>query len=496
MHFAVIGGGATGVSLVDSLARRGLAQTMDLTVYEPAKDMGRGNAYRPDTHSARLNRQAEFMSIRHHEPKHFLEWLGRHHDPQVREYARCGTFPPRNLFGDYVSDAFTDLQDHWKRQGRRLEVVHHAAVSMTRRPSGRGVRVGTADGVLREHDAAALCVGTAAPVDYYGLSGHQRYTNDPYPLWITVETIAPDEHVTVLGTSLTAVDITMALLDRGHHGPITMVSRRGLLPGVRQRHRDLTPEVLTEAAVRAAAAAPGGLTLAAVLDLMRAELAAHGIDPGILDQEGDPGEDPTGRLARHLDLAAREEVWQPLLITAANDLIELVWSCWSDDERERYLRDFHHIFQSLCNPMPMATASRLHSAIEAGQLRVLAGVRDVRPAGDGFEVVCRDTVFPTDAVVNSAKGERASSPLAATALCTSLVAAGLGRHDRFGGLTIDPADNRLVPAQGAEPSEVFALGQLAAGCLYYTSSLAMITRRVEMTADRVAEAITLHTAEK
>ncbi|OIK07773.1 hypothetical protein BIV23_02000 [Streptomyces monashensis] len=477
------------MSLVDALARRGLTQEIDLTVYEPAKEIGRGNAYRTDARSALLNRQAEFMSIRWSEPRHFLGWLGNHQDPEVRAYARLGSFPPRQLFGDYTSECFERLKDSWTDHGRSIDVVHETAVSMTRGHAGQGLVIATASGASRMYDGAALCVGTAAPVDCYGLAGHPRYVNDPYPLWITVETVGRDDHVTVLGTSLTAVDIVTALLDRGHRGPITMVSRRGLLPGVRQRHRDTTAEALTEAAVRRMADGPRGLTLAAVLDLMRAELAAHAIDPGILDKEADPREDPAGRLARHLELAEREVLWQPLLITAANDLIELVWSLWSDAERNTYLRDYHHIFQSLCNPMPMPTAHKLLSAVEAGQLRLRRGIQDVRAHGEAFTVVCRDETFRTDAVINSAKREKAPSPSAATALCASVVNAGLGRYNPFGGLTVDSADNRLVPADGSASSPVFALGQLAAGSLYYTSSLAMIARRVELVADRVTEAV-------
>ncbi|MCB5165020.1 FAD/NAD(P)-binding protein [Streptomyces bambusae] len=491
MKFAIIGGGATSVSLVDALDRRGLTQEIDLAVYEPEKEIGRGNAYRVDAGSALLNRQAEFMSIRWNEPRHFLGWLEKHPDPEVRAYAHPGTFPPRYLFGDYTSESFARLRDSWGDHGRSIEVFHDTAVSMTRGHEGRGIGITTASGTTHTYDGAALCVGTAEPVDCYGLAGNPRYTNDPYPLWVTVETVDPDDHVAVLGTSLTAVDIVMALLDRGHRGPITMVSRRGLLPGVRQQHRDTTSAVLTETAVRRAADAPEGLTLAAVLELMRAELAAHGIDPGILDGEADPGEEPAARLARHLDLAERAELWQPLLITAANDLIELVWSLWSDTERATYLRDYHHIFQSLCNPMPLRTAQRLLAAAGAGQLRMLGGIVDVRTQGEAFDLVCRDETFRADAVINSAKRETAPSPAAATALCASLVNAGLGQYDDFGGLTVSTADNRLVTAGPAAPSPVFALGQLSAGSLYYTSSLAMIARRVELVADRIAEAVAL-----
>ncbi|MEW2498670.1 FAD/NAD(P)-binding protein [Streptomyces nodosus] len=486
MEFAIIGGGATGVSLADALARRGLTRELDLTIYEPEKEIGHGNAYRPDLSSSLLNGEIEFMSIRRAEPRHFQEWLSRHHDPRARQHSLSGSFAPRHLFGDYISDSFGRLEEAWQAGGRPIGVIPQSAVHLSLGTNGERVRLTAADGSVREYDAAALCVGTTAPADVYGLAGSPRYIDDPYPLRVTVETIEPYEHVTVLGTGLTAVDVVLALLHQDHRGPITMASRRGLLPGVRQRYRQLSASVLTEAAVLEAAAEPGELSLAAVLRLMNAELETHGIAPGILNQEVDPTEAPADRLTRHVDLAERGEVWHPLLINAANDVIELVWSRWSDAERRTFLRDYHHVFQSLLHPMPMSTATRLLSTIRAGQLRVIGGVRNVRATTDGFTVTARETTFTTDILINSAKNDKPAPPTAASALCASAVEAGLGRYDPFGGLTIDTTDNRLIPADSSRPAPVFVLGQLAAGCLYYTSSLGMITRRAEMVADYVA----------
>ena len=75
MEFAIIGGGAAGVSLADALARRGLTRELDLTIYEPEKEIGQGNAYRADLASSLLNGEIEFMSIRRAEPRQFQEWL-------------------------------------------------------------------------------------------------------------------------------------------------------------------------------------------------------------------------------------------------------------------------------------------------------------------------------------------------------------------------------------------------------------------------------------
>jgi hypothetical protein len=52
---------------------------------------------------------------------------------------------------------------------------------------------------------------------------------------------------------------------------------------------------------------------------------------------------------------------------------------------------------------------------------------------------------------------------------------------------MDSVTNRLIPKAGVPASEIYVLGELAADCLYYTNSLAMVSRRVEMVADEIAK---------
>ncbi|MCP2775379.1 FAD-dependent oxidoreductase, partial [Salmonella enterica subsp. enterica serovar Typhimurium] len=53
------------------------------------------------------------------------------------------------------------------------------------------------------------------------------YINDPWSG--AVEHIGTDERVLILGSGLTMLDVVVDLARRGHRGPITALSRRGLL---------------------------------------------------------------------------------------------------------------------------------------------------------------------------------------------------------------------------------------------------------------------------
>jgi len=77
-------------------------------------------------------------------------------------------------------------------------------------------------------------------------------------------------------------------------------------------------------------------------------------------------------------------------------------------------------------------------------------------------------------------------PQAAGELVSSLLRNGLARECAWGGLDVDPMTNALLGPHsiGARP-RLFALGELAAGTLYYTSSLKMITSWVETTTEQL-----------
>jgi len=48
-----------------------------------------------------------------------------------------------------------------------------------------------------------------------------------------------------------------------------------------------------------------------------------------------------------------------------------------------------------------------------------------------------------------------------------------------GGVKVDPATLKILRRNGRPNPNLFAIGQLAAGDLYYTSSLVMITQQIE-----------------
>ncbi|MGW1175127.1 FAD/NAD(P)-binding protein [Kitasatospora sp. NPDC002543] len=476
MRVGVIGGGAAGTSVLDALVRRHDGRRpIEVTVFEADKQYGPGRAYQADSSAALVNQPARHMSLRHDQPDHFLAWYrARAPLPADPDF-----YVPRTLFGEYLESSFHQAVEDGAAVSVRVRTVGERVVALFR--SGAGFLARTPAGEEHPLDAAFLCTGSSEPVDSYGLAGLPGFLPDPYPLRTVADTIRPDAAVSVLGTGLSAVDLVLELARRDHRGPLRMVSRNGLLPGVRNPAVSVPTLVATPSEIRALAARPGGLTVAALGDLVARELAAHGLDPAAVLRACRVEAQPYDRLRRHLDAAERGERWQAVLAQITGDSqIEDAWSLLAEPDRRHFQRDWHAMAVSLWSPMPLDSARTLAELVEAGRLEILRGVRSAAPHPDraGFLLQGEEFTHAADHVVNTVRPLSAAVPLRAVELMDSLVAGGLARPHRFGGLRIDLATNRVLAPDGTPTPGLYALGQPAVGELHAaTSNLSMISRR-------------------
>ncbi|MEU7989570.1 FAD/NAD(P)-binding protein [Streptosporangium canum] len=486
MKLGIIGGGGAAVALLAALTRDRLPN-LDITVFEPAKNVGPGRAYLPDSDIALLNVSAERMSVLPDAPGHFLEWVKERGGLNGRPVSPAA-FLPRRLFGEYLADVAAEITDRLAGRGKSVRTVGSPVIRLRQGPVG--FHALTEDGRRFDGlDRVVLCVGTGGPVDVYRLARTPGYINDSYPLSAQLAAIQHEAHVLVLGTGLTAVDTVLFLLENGHRGGITMASRNGLLPTVRTSATAPELRHLSHAAVRAALAVDPVMTGERLLALLDRELQEVGTGLNRACAEAVPGESVARRLRRQLQQARDGgALWQPVIIEAMHESVELIWHAMPDAERRRFLTRWHRKFVSLLSPMPQQTAVRLQTAADAGQLRVVRGVHGIRPGESPLPAFLASTGagdIAADIVVNTTRPAAAAIPEAAIPLVESLVKAGVARRHPLGGVDVARYTNRVLAADGSENRNLFALGHLTSGTHYYTSSMLIIGRQARVVADQL-----------
>lgn len=483
ISIAVIGGGASAVCLIDALARE-QAGPGTITVFEPSPNLWRGRAYQVDTEVIKVNATPDDMSVRVGDLRHFERWLeirerivddGGSTDP----YSGA-RFVPRTVYGEYLEQSAYAALGELRRRGWRVDLVGTAVVG-ARRTAG-SVLLDTDNGTAGAFDYAVLCVGGDGPKDAYGLAGAPGFVADPYPVSAGLGDVGEREHVAIIGSGLTAVDIILYFAEHGHQGPITLLSRKGVLPAVRQRPMEIHLNHLAKDRVRALARRRREMPMEEFGALVRAELADAGADLDALHAEiaGIEDEPPVERLRRHFAAVNSPDPGLRILQRAVPEIGPDVWPLLPERDRAQVLRSHYRTIMSLCCPMPPGSAARLLTLIEAGQLEIRSGLQKIAVrSGGGFEVATSDgEVFAVDTVVNAVNAAEDRIPAAAVPLVNSLVGGGAAARHPHGGLRLERATSRLI-AGGTPDPRLYGLGTIGAGSLFFTFGIPSLVDRSE-----------------
>ncbi|MBB4234978.1 putative NAD(P)/FAD-binding protein YdhS [Rhizobium esperanzae] len=342
---AIIGGGVSGAGVAYHLARASRGEHPVILVFEPRAELGRGLAYDTDDPAHRINVPAAKMSLQPDELGEFQAWIEARDaaadDPGAKR-PDGSLFPRRRLFGDYVASLLKPLLEDGSVRHCR------AAVTGVERHAGRWT-IRDDKGGVTQADIVAIATShppPAAPGRLASrLAAHPRFVADTTrPGALAV--VRPHDRVLVIGNGLTAADVIASLAERGHDGPVTAISRRGL----RSRGHAPVPQQLFGDFISDAAHSAVSLLTAirAAIDAAKAQgISWH----GVLDQVRAQGYD----------------LWQALPIAERRRLV-------------RHLRPYWDVHRFRIAPQVEAV---LDTAVAAGRLEILAGsVADARVDGE------------------------------------------------------------------------------------------------------------------
>ncbi|MCX5125942.1 FAD/NAD(P)-binding protein [Streptomyces sp. NBC_00347] len=470
MDIAIVGAGAAAVGLLDALAA-----TADgpgaITVFEPSPHLWRGRPYGPDLDTVLVNAPPAVMSIRHGDFGHYAAWLGPRGTAHLDERLDR-PLVPRALYGAYLTHTAETALATLQEDGWRVRIVTARVTGAAR--SGTGWSLRTEDGRGHEADHLALCVGGGTPPDPYGLGGAPGFVGDPYPLARTLDGVPPGSGIAVIGSGLTAVDVVVSLAARGHTGPITLLSRSGVLPHVWQRPVEHRPRHVTAERVAALHRQQGAVTLDDLIGLLRAELAEAGEDFEAFAAEllAAESEEPVRRLRTQLAAVDDSGIGRRVLQETAHSVGPYAWRLLPETDRVRLRRHFR-LATSVASPMVPVNAATMLRLLDSGQLTVAAGVRGIEAVDGVFRVHDDDGGERTfDVAVNAVNPPPRAIPRAAGPLVTALVADGAAELHPAGGLV--PADPRL-----------HVVGDLAGGGPFITSSIAGVAAQANLAAQRL-----------
>ena len=210
---AVIGGGASAVLLLAHLARRGDAGSLAVDLYDRTDRFGKGVAYSTSHDCHLLNVRAASMSAYQDERDHFAHWAASYGYQPLH-------FVPRKLYGRYLTQQLEQSE-------KIIAVKRIVSDVVSSKRSAGGFDLATKDGTLA-YDQVVLASGNVRPLSPRCEGDAQGYFCDPWTA--NFETLLKARTIALIGSGLTAVDMVLALNERGYGGEILIFSRNALMP--------------------------------------------------------------------------------------------------------------------------------------------------------------------------------------------------------------------------------------------------------------------------
>ncbi len=465
---AIVGASAAAVALAAALAAR--AARLRIAVIDPAPRVGGGGVYRDDLASILLNTQAGEIALVPGDALHFTRWLARRRGTAVE--AELGTYAPRPHFGAYLGELFDELRASSGLELHKLE-DHVDRIA----PDAGGSRLTLRSGGSLRARAVVIAIGPGRPADPYRLDRSEGYIHCPFPARLRLGAISPARRVLVLGSQLTAIDVAIALGELGHAGPIVLASRRGDLPLVKAGSSVRPPDEDLEH-FRGHHRRHGRLPLWLLVRSFRRRLAARGVRLRDYLRMGET-RDGAAAFRRHVALASARDPAAVIVEPAIVDALAML----SEDDMATFMRIAYPAMMYRHTAIPLGNAHRILGLLDAGQLAVRGGLRDVVRDGAGFTARFSDgATAHADVVVNATGAARSTCGAGARAPLAGLCAAGLVREIATGGARVSP-EGRLIAASGQPLAGTYLLGHDSIGTHAFINSLSMIAMLAGQVAD-------------
>ncbi|MEB2588740.1 MULTISPECIES: FAD/NAD(P)-binding protein [Bacillus cereus group] len=482
-RLAIIGSGVSGLCTFNYLIKEFKLLNVDLniTMYDRNAMIGPGVPYQEDYDVLLLNRHSQQMSVFNEEPDDFWQWYKKKHEV----YFSLDEFLPRRFFGQYLNETFHKSLKIAKDKNIYVDVKFDEVVNIQAINDDKFIVTSLKD--RTEYDYVILCLGHTKLSDYYELKGNEKFIYDPYPLIKTLNNINDKEDIGILGSSLTSIDVSVVLKERGHQGKIHMLSRNGLLPAVRGNIQPyklnfFTEETLNELLLKN----NNEITLEQIINILSKECQYVGLNLNNMVYKRKHNLTPSQAIESDMKNLNEIGLWQSILMTA-NDVISEYWYYLNPNDKMVYLKKYERLFMSERNPMPILNAKKILEMLNENRLVVKKGIKDIKIINDQFQAYFKDSEEKYGYIVNAVGSTKYLHKSCRDQLLDHLIEFGTVKLNNYGGIEVDFKSGSIINANGKVNKQLKALGHITCGTYYFTSSVEMISKQAKLISNDILE---------
>lgn len=470
----IIGGGACGVAtfaeLMVQLKIAGKHKSTNILIIERSSEVGLGLAFSTDQPGHLLNTQADLMGIHSFEPDHFAIWLEKNGD-RIKSEVKGGNPLPeshttRRLYGNYIQEQFRYYLSEAQKMGLNVEIIHDEATDLI--PDDDRWQIKLAKAENRVADQVILVPGTPKPNNFQEFASLDSYFGFPWPSEPIINGIPKEADVCVLGSSLSAIDAIMTLVDSGHEGTIRLFSLDGLMPRVQPNEEsEYKRKFLTLSSIhrirRTAWRQPTIKELFRLFQLEVENYVGHPIDWKATERKGIPAE----QLLEE-DIRIAQEGGDAFINILYDMRYESsqIWDWLSVSEKQRFKQWLGPYWTVTRYGMPLVNAHRLSELFKKKKLEVNSPMNNVSYDTEKKKFILQygDGKKHEGEYLINATGPAKNVEEMKSALLQNLLKSGVIEPHPVGGIKVDP-DYMEVISSKTPHKNLYAAGHICNGML-------------------------------
>lgn len=477
MRVLQIGAGPSGVAVFRAMYKK-LKVSCDWLDYVIA-DAGRpgdGLAFGTQFNTHILNLPASIMGLDPNNPLEFVQWRSRYQslwdDATYPTDEVWSDFPPRRLFGQYVSSVMGQLLNG----AENASLIKKRVSSISEVAGCNRFVVQYDSGESELFDKVVVCIGHLPLSPLFG-SEYTRYYPSPY-----IDNGIPDRAcVGVVGSRLTAIDAVLGLKEMGHVGDVVMISRSGKLPKVIDLQR---PAYEPQAFLKCLLSEPVA-SLETLIELHRREIERVASSSNeVLKKSLSPIMDAAD-LRATLDGLGKGNDWQNVLL-ASYGIVDRLWYVLSDSDKEVFLQKYYGLWMTYLAAFPPLSARRLLAEMDQGRLSLSGGLARIEPLSYGFDLFKDDgSKMFVDYLIDGRGVGYNYDDLRLDPLVGSLLQQGLVDVHPHGGLKVDRTTYEAIGKNGTPIQNFHIFGDLTKGEFLATTDVGRCVAHSSLLADAV-----------
>ncbi len=471
---AIIGAGASGTAcflqIVVKYSIQKEKNPLKIIIFEKRPAFGEGLAFGTGQEGHLLNTKAGLMGIFPHERLHFVQWMHENQEMIAKDFPQVNihpdAYPPRMLFGTYVQHCFHTYCAIAEEEGITVEQARTEVLDATITANNTLLLKGEDKQTYRA-DYAILATGNPASNTFGKLHKSSQFFSSPWPSSTLLSRIQDKEaRVSIVGSSLTAIDALMTLIDNGHKGAISFFSLKGLLPRV-QSPVEIPYErkILTLANVRKSIREKRKpLRLTDLIRMFRAEAESYLERPIDWVAEERENKDQLQLLEEDIRLATGKQcLLQNILYSLREETYDL-WQLLPPDQKMLFINWIKPYFDINRHAMPIENSIKIRDVLRTGQLTIIGNTDDIVWKNKRFLLTTADgLVTEADYVINASGPAVMIDKMVDQPLFAQLLKKKYVEQHTVGGIKADLDTLRVRVVSRKRPSPFYVIGHQLIG---------------------------------